>query len=395
MIKQICFISPKFSSHIGGMETHAYEFARAFARHQEFPISKILVKGLITDGVPVSDDSSPGPWQTPQNKDLEGLVSRSLTGDFNRDATIILADHDPNNTIFYLNSPTWLPSLALIKQVYPQTRIIVRSGGNDLMAGWIGNETDTTRNLEDSRARIVNLVNTYVDRFIVNSKYSYDRTVSVGVKTEKLIKVIGGVDCNAFHPAVTSSRETIRVLTAARFVAFKGWKYSLHAVERATRQGANFQYDILGDGPERGTIERIVAERRLNNVRLLGAQRIEDMPIYFRSADIFLHMPIYLEKHERGSSYIHTETMGRCLCEASASGLPIIASRVGGIPEIVQDDETGFLVSEKDYVTAANRLVNLIHNPTTRRTMGTKGRTRAETLFDWNIVFKIYQELFK
>ncbi|MFA4887114.1 MAG: glycosyltransferase family 4 protein [Candidatus Nanoarchaeia archaeon] len=395
MVKQICFISPKFSSHIGGMETHAYEFARAFAGHQEFPISKIFVKDLVTDGVPAPCDSLLGPEQAPTNNDLEVLVNRSLSGNFEKDAEIILTDQDPNNTIFYLNSPTWLPSLALIKQIYPQTRVIVRSGGNDIMAGWIGDETDTTRSLEASRARVVDLVNKYVDYFIVNSQYSYHRTISVGVNSDKLVKVIGGVDCNTFHPATTSLKETVSILTAARLVAFKGWEYSLQAVEQATRQGAHFQYYILGDGPERGTIERIVAERRLNNVHLLGARRIEDMPTHFRTADIFLHMPIHLEKHERGSSYIHTETMGRCLCEASASGLPIVASRVGGVPEILQDGETGFLVPERDYVTAANRLVELIHNPATRLAMGTKGRTRAETFFDWKIIFQIYQGLFK
>src|SRR3989338_7900317 len=115
------------------------------------------------------------------------------------------------------------------------------------------------------------------------------------------------------------------------------------------------------------------------------------MPAHFRTSDIFLHMPIHLDKHERGSSYIHTETMGRCLCEASASGLPIIASRVGGVPEIVKDGETGFLVSERDYTTASNRLIELIHNPQKRISMGSKGRELAETLFDWSIVFQNYR----
>ena len=102
MVKQICFISPKFSSHIGGMETHAYEFARAFAGHQEFPISKIFVKDLVTDGVPAPGDSSHGPAQALANKDLEVLVNKSLTGNFEKDAVILLANQDPNNTIFYL-----------------------------------------------------------------------------------------------------------------------------------------------------------------------------------------------------------------------------------------------------------------------------------------------------
>lgn len=51
MKKKICFISPKFSNHIGGMETHAYEFARAFTNHSKYPIDSILIKQIITDGI--------------------------------------------------------------------------------------------------------------------------------------------------------------------------------------------------------------------------------------------------------------------------------------------------------------------------------------------------------
>jgi len=390
MVKSICFISPKFFNCIGGMETHAYEFAHEFAGHKEFPISKIFVKDLVNDGILAPENSASTSKPGSINLSLELLISKSLTGDFNRDATIIRSDHDPNNTIFYLNNTTWLPAIAYIKETHPKTQVIVRSGGNDIIAGWIGDETNTNRDLESSRADIVELVNKYVDYLIVNSQYSYDRTISVGVNPHRLVKVLGGVDCNAFYPSTIPSKEEVKVLTAARLVAFKGWEYSLQVVKQATQLGANFQYIILGDGPEKERIQNIVTNLRLDNVILIGARRIEDMPFYFRTSDIFLHMPIHLDKHERGSSYIHTETMGRCLCEASASGLPIIASRVGGVPEIVKDGETGFLVSERDYTTASNRLIELIHNPQKRISMGAKGRELAETLFDWSIVFQKY-----
>ena len=394
MKKNICFVSPKFSSHIGGMETHAYEFARAFVGHPDFPISRILIKENVTDGISAPNKCLYGPEQKQTAKDLKWHITKSLTGDFQKDAITILAGQNPENTIFYLNSPTWLPSLVIIKQNYPKTRIIVRSGGNDIVAGWIGNEIDVTSNLEDSRIKLVDMINKYVDYFVVNSQYSYNRTAAVGVAPNKLVKVIGGVDCARFYPSTKSSISVVNVLTAARLVKFKGFEYSLEVIEQAKARGYVFKYTIIGDGPERANIEHIIAEKGLDNVNLLGAQRIEDMPNYFRAADIFLHMPIYLEKRERGSSYIHTETMGRCLCEASASGLPIIASCLGGIPEIVLDGETGFLVREKDYVAATDRLVELIQNRAKRQVIGQKGRMRAETFFDWSIIFKEYRGLF-
>ena len=110
MSKQIVFVSPKFSNHIGGMETHGYEFARGFIFDSDFPLVSILVKNNITDGVqaPSLEDQDGVNGRSSSSKKLDSLVDQCLSGDFERDARTILDSYDLSRTIFFLNSPTFL-----------------------------------------------------------------------------------------------------------------------------------------------------------------------------------------------------------------------------------------------------------------------------------------------
>src|SRR5262245_56208183 len=249
MGKRLCLISPKFSSHIGGMETHAYEFARAFATDAEYPLAAVLTRGVVPDGVPAPapahDNDRSGLAKS--GRRLESLVSRELTGDFARDAEAILRRCDADETIFYLNTSTWLPTVALLKQRHPRARFILRSGGNDLVAGWIGDETDMSRPLEESRARVVAMINRDVDAVIVNSAFSYQRAVALGVRAEKMATIIGGVDCERFCPRDSPpSMGTVRILTLARLMPFKGLAHVLAAIRTLHEQGIrNIRYTVV------------------------------------------------------------------------------------------------------------------------------------------------------
>ncbi len=399
MKKKICFISPKFSNHIGGMETHAYEFARAFTNNSEYPIDSILIKQIITDGIPAP----------PREEQDHVLVDNSgreiensnlkivLTGDFSKDVKYILAHSSPEDTIYYLNSPTWLPALAEIKKEIPDLRIIVRSGGNDIVAGWIGEESDKSKHLEDSRRQLVELINGHVNYFIVNSEFSRKRTLDLGVDEKKVVKVIGGVDCSLFRPSTEQVNDDVtKIITVARLVEFKGIDDSLKAVKLASEKTKkSLKYLIVGDGPSREKLEDLTNKLDLGRiVEFTGSKRIEDMPHFYKDSDIFLHLPVLLRKYERGSSYIHTETMGRSYCEASASGLPAIGTSVGGVAEIIKAGHSGFLVEESDFVSAAQYLVRLIDNAELRLKMGKNARRLACQKFDWKIIFDQYIALF-
>lgn len=78
-----------------------------------------------------------------------------------------------------------------------------------------------------------------------------------------------------------------------------------------------------------------------------------------------------------------------------ATGLPIIATRVGGIPEVVNDGYNGFLVEEKDYKAASHILTKIISDPQLRRLLGRNGRAKALEVFDWKNIWPIYKELFR
>ena len=131
-----------------------------------------------------------------------------------------------------------------------------------------------------------------------------------------------------------------------------------------------------------------------DNVKLYGALSVVEMPKIYRTADIFLHMPIQWVRFERGGSYIHTETMGRGLCEALGSGLPIVTTNVGGVPEMVEDGSSGFVVPEKDYISASEKLNLLVSDSNLLKKIGENARARAKNLFDWPILFNQYKNLF-
>lgn len=243
------------------------------------------------------------------------------------------------------------------------------------------------------------MVNKYVNYFIVNSEFSKSRTLNLGVDEKKIVKVIGGVDCSLFCPpseALRKKDDVPKIITVARLVDFKGIDYSLKAVKLASEKTKNgLKYVIVGDGPSREKLESLADKLDLGDiVEFMGSRRIEDMNKFYKDADIFLHLPILLTKSERGSSYIHTETMGRSYCEAAASGLPSIGASVGGVPEIIEANNSGFLVEESDFVSAAEYLVRLIDDAELRLKMGKSARKLACQKFDWKIIFNQYTTLF-
>jgi glycosyltransferase involved in cell wall biosynthesis len=114
-------------------------------------------------------------------------------------------------------------------------------------------------------------------------------------------------------------------------------------------------------------LERLVAESGLGG-RVVFVGHEDDIERVFRSVDVLVHAA------ER-------EPFGRVLVEAMAQGVPVVATADGGVPEIVRDGETGFLVALGDTDAMARRTMDLLGDPALRRRMGDRGRTRASECF--------------
>jgi glycosyltransferase involved in cell wall biosynthesis len=142
----------------------------------------------------------------------------------------------------------------------------------------------------------------------------------------------------------------------------------------------SFDALIVGGGPDRAALEdelrRLGLEHR---VRLAGER--PDVPDLLAAGDVFV-----LSSRSEG--------LPVSVLEAMAAELPVVASRVGGLRELVVDDETGFLVTPGSSRDLAAALERLIKDPDLRRRMGAVGRVRAETEFNLNAFRRSHLELY-
>lgn len=199
-----------------------------------------------------------------------------------------------------------------------------------------------------------------------------------------------GVDTERFHPA--SAAKTLWsgppgwpehgpvVITVGRLVPAKGLDVLLEAWRAVSAVAPEASLVIVGDGPLRAKCDEMVRALGITgSVRLVGARR--DVPELLRRSDAYV-------------SSSRTEGMSNALLEGLASGLPLVATRVGGAEDIVEDRVNGYLVGDGDPEALAAALIELLTAPAIRSAMGTSSRRIALTRFALETIVDRYLELF-
>lgn len=171
--------------------------------------------------------------------------------------------------------------------------------------------------------------------------------------------------------------------TAGRLVPIKGIANLIQAIARLQVDIPDIRLEIAGAGPARPSLERQVRELGLDNcVAFLGWQ-VDLQPVMARW-DVFAAPSL-------------EEAFGISALEAMAAGLPVVASSVGGLPELVEDGRTGWLVPPADPNALAARLRELLLNPAQRQAFGRAGHARAQAHFSTEkmvaSISEIYNEL--
>jgi glycosyltransferase involved in cell wall biosynthesis len=196
-----------------------------------------------------------------------------------------------------------------------------------------------------------------------------------------------GVVLDLFAPSPRALRADGRVTIGAvsRLSPEKGFEYLLRAVKALGDRGVVLDVVLAGDGPSRAALERLADELGLRaRVEFLGAVRHEDVPDVLRRLDIFA-MP---------STW---EGFGVSALEASAMGLPVVASDIHGIPDVVLAGETGLLVPPADVAALADAIARLAGDAALRRTMGGAGRAYVEREYRWQdnaaLMERLYAEM--
>jgi glycosyltransferase involved in cell wall biosynthesis len=172
-----------------------------------------------------------------------------------------------------------------------------------------------------------------------------------GIDPKRLPVIRMGVDVEKFRPG--SLREgqpgILRMITVARLAECKGHIYAIRALRKALDKGLNATYTIVGDGEERSLIEKEITTLRLHShVRLVGTAGEHEVLQYLYEADCFV-LP----------SVGFGEAAPVSVMEAMACQLPVIASIIGGTPEMIVPDINGILVEQKDIEGLANAMLRL------------------------------------
>jgi len=214
--------------------------------------------------------------------------------------------------------------------------------------------------------------------FIGVSKFVVARLEELGVPVDRTQLHYIGVDTNAFDAQAKDEDQEQRlvVLHVARLVEKKGTAYLLEAFAKIAAQHPRAELVVIGTGPLAGGLEQRAARLGLGaRVRWLGAQPHAAVREWLRRAAV-LCLPSCTAAN--GDS----EGLGLVLLEAAASGVPVVATRHGGIPEAVEDGSTGYLVPERDAAALGAALDALLAGDSLRARMGREARQLVRERFD-------------
>jgi glycosyltransferase involved in cell wall biosynthesis len=182
----------------------------------------------------------------------------------------------------------------------------------------------------------------------------------IKIDSRTVVTVHNGIPVDEGVPDRGTGASDVAFITVGRLAEIKNHQLMLRAFHEALKSGIQARLIIVGDGPERARVEDYRRTNRLESkVTLLGFR--SDVGELLREADVFVLTSRY-------------EGISVALLEAMRAGLPVIATRVGGVPETVHDGETGLLVDPDDLPGLVEAMARLVQSAELRREMGKRGR---------------------
>ena len=201
-----------------------------------------------------------------------------------------------------------------------------------------------------------------------------DMLVEFGVPPSRLRVFPLGIDLERFS-AGSHDRTGQRVIMIGRFVEKKGFEYGMRAFAGAAK-GSGMELRLIGGGGREGELRQLAADLGIGGqVRFMGVLPYERVAAELAESDVLLAPSVVAADGDRDSGLTVVK-------EAGAAGVVPIGTRHGGIPEIIEDGRTGFLVPERDVAAMADRLRKLASDHGLRRAMAQAARETAAARFD-------------
>ena len=230
-----------------------------------------------------------------------------------------------------------------------------------------------------------------VDRVFILAEVMGKQLETLGCSASKQRKLPVGVRVAdfAFAERKPSPGGSVRLITIARFVEKKGIEYALRAIAQVRSQGRKLHYDLIGDGPLRSQLEELIRELRLQDaVKLHGyceSQRVREL---MAAAHLVLLPSVTATDGDQECTPVS-------LMDAQAAGMPVLSTRHSGIPEVVLDGQSGFLVPERDVAALAERLRFLVEHPELWPEMGRAGHQHVERNYNCERLSRLTVEMYE
>lgn len=282
--------------------------------------------------------------------EADGIAVRIITG--NRVARAralrraLIDDHiDVVHAWLYIaNAYAWLANRASERALITSARNCKRQGR---VLDWLNR-----RALTASRAIVAN-----------SQEVAHYITREYGAPAERISVIYNGVDTERFRPASRPHNSDLSVAMIGRLVPQKNPSLFVTAAAALRRQISNVRFILIGDGPMRPALVAEIAAAGMSDHCVVTGGR-GDVPELLRAADLF-----WLTSDWEG--------LPNVVLEAMASGVPVVATDVGGTRELVQDGETGFLVPAGAQDLLVQRSLELLRDTERRQRMAAAARVRA------------------
>jgi len=230
-----------------------------------------------------------------------------------------------------------------------------------------------------------------VDAIVTVSKAIKDEFISENFSEEKVVLIPNGVDVSRFNMKhqlantslagdLSESSKIIRLLFVGRLSPHKGLKYLFDALKKMDDK-IKYQLTLIGDGEIRSELEEYVRQSNLSSMVTFAGSQL-NVEKYYKESDIFILPSI-------------SEGLSNSLLEAMASGLAVIAAKVSGTEDVIEDGINGILVESKNSAQIASAIVNLSESESLRIKLGENARETVLKNFSIDSVAEKYIALYK
>jgi phosphatidylinositol alpha-1,6-mannosyltransferase len=365
---RLLFVTQDFPPEIGGIQTYSWELARRLSPK----LSALEVVAPSHPDAAAVDREAPFPTTRvsgrPDLLPITGLPAvcrraRGLRPDW----------------AFHAQWQTVGASLLARRLTGWPRRVVCAAHGRELLF----NPADAVPGARGAYDTLRRWLLRRVDRFVPVSRYTARLLHDEGVPPARTHVVSNGTDPERFHPHDASAlREELGLsdrpllLTVGRLVPRKGVDTVLRALPAVAQALPDVAYVVVGTGPDRARLERLTDELGLReHVVFRGRVPHEDLPRYYSTADLFV-MPAREDPPD-------VEGFGLVFLEANACGTPVIGARTGGIPDAIQDGDTGLLVPPADPEALADAIRHVLTQPDLATALGRQGRHYAVNEASW------------